>query len=380
MDQGGTLTLDNTAINLPDAGISGVAGRVGGSAGLTLDGGSFNFLGNTTFPSNESFGGALMLAGGDSTVSSSNGSGGAALTFNGLIRNANTGTIDFVAPGGSAPIGSALNQITLAASGQMLAGQLTVNASIGDPTNILPYATVTSPTGSVGFATNVAGGVAPLPDSAYTQGLAGAADEANALLNANPGSNGVTDLVVRQTGDDASSVTSSGLGIAALLIDSGAATSITLGGSLILTAGALLTTGSSSVSIKGGQIEVAPQSGTGPTELILNTTAGSSETIDSPIISAGLPATATVTLANNSTQVFAISVTNGGYGYTTPPKVMISGGGGRGAAATAVLNSTGNVTSIDVSDPGSGYASAAGRHDRGARARTGDRYGPCLGR
>ena len=30
VDQGGTLTLDNTAINLPDAGISGVAGRVGG--------------------------------------------------------------------------------------------------------------------------------------------------------------------------------------------------------------------------------------------------------------------------------------------------------------------------------------------------------------
>ena len=168
----------------------------------------------------------------------------------------------------------------------------------------------------------------------------------------------MTDLVVKQTGDDTSSVTSAGLGIAALLIDSGEATSITLGGPLILTAGALVTSGSSSVSITGGQIEVAPQSGTGPTELILNTTAGSSEAIDSPIISAGLPATATVTLANNSGQLFSISVTNGGYGYTTLPNVTISGGGGTGATATAVLNSTGSVTSINIVDPGSGYTSA----------------------
>ena len=114
---------------------------------MTLDGGSFNFLGNTALPSNESFGGALTLAGGDSTVSSANGSGGTTLTFKGLTRNTSTGTVDFLTPGGSAPIGSGLNQISFATSGQSLAGQVTVNASIGDPTNILPYAIVTSPTG-----------------------------------------------------------------------------------------------------------------------------------------------------------------------------------------------------------------------------------------
>ena len=618
VDQSGTFTLDNTAINLPDIGLSNLSGRLVNTATLTLFGGTFNFVGNPTFASNETLG-LLTLAGGNSTISSSNGSGGTLLTFAGLTRAANTGTVNFVAPSGSAAIGSvsptgtpinelvfasqaaatatinpgilplvptgttnsavtitngglgyAANQVltgltvtggggtggtatatanasgvitsvTITASGSnytgtatvtipapaaskqanatatlsagtvnainlaapnnggtnyapgngqaivtiaappnvtgnitatatanvsaagvvtgftitnagkgyttaplvtialpqtavtatatvtptlgvvtgytvtnpgggyatppvitlmggggtgasaaatvsggfitgiaptpavapnapstasdgsgyatapivsiaapQLAGQITVNTTIGTPGNILPYAIVTGPTGSVDFATNLNGAVAAF--TGYTQGLANAEAQSQALMTANPGSNGVTDLVVEQTGSDTSSVTatatSPGLGIAALLVNSGGPTSISLAGNLALTSGALVTTGSSAVSISGGQIS-SPAG-----ELILNTLTGSSATIVSPIVSLGLQATATTALATSSGTVFGITVTTPGYGYTTPPNVTISDptGTNTGATATAILNSSGQIASISVTN------------------------------
>src|SRR5205823_4557507 len=130
---------------------------------------------------------------------------------------------------------------------------------------------------------------------------------------------------------DITSVTGAGLGIAALLLNSGTPLSLSLAGPLTLTTGALVTAGTgTAVAISGGAL--SSPSG----EMILNTTAGASETIVSPIVSAGLPATASAALAVNSGQLFGITVTNGGYAYTSAPTVTISGGGGTGAAATAV--------------------------------------------
>jgi FtsP/CotA-like multicopper oxidase with cupredoxin domain len=50
----------------------------------------------------------------------------------------------------------------------------------------------------------------------------------------------------------------------------------------------------------------------------------------------------------------SLSLTNGGTGYSTAPNVTFSGGGGTGAAATAVLG-PGSVGSIPVTSGGSGY-------------------------
>ena len=67
--------------------------------------------------------GTLNLQGGSNTISSSNGVGGSLLTFAGLTRGLNTGTVDFVAPSGSSPIGSVsatgqpINQIVFATDG-----------------------------------------------------------------------------------------------------------------------------------------------------------------------------------------------------------------------------------------------------------------------
>jgi uncharacterized repeat protein (TIGR01451 family) len=54
--------------------------------------------------------------------------------------------------------------------------------------------------------------------------------------------------------------------------------------------------------------------------------------------------------------VEGISLTNGGSGYTTAPTVSITGGGGTGATAKAVLTN-GVVTNVVLTNPGYGYTS-----------------------
>ena len=51
-----------------------------------------------------------------------------------------------------------------------------------------------------------------------------------------------------------------------------------------------------------------------------------------------------------------IKIANPGSGYTYPPKVIITGGGGTGATARAFIGS-GKVTKIEVTNPGEGYLS-----------------------
>ncbi|MBF8720187.1 phage tail tube protein [Pseudomonas guariconensis] len=53
----------------------------------------------------------------------------------------------------------------------------------------------------------------------------------------------------------------------------------------------------------------------------------------------------------------AIELTSGGSGYTTPPTVTFSGGGGTGAAATAIIQG-GAVVGFTITNEGSGYTSA----------------------
>src|ERR1043165_4442448 len=65
-------------------------------------------------------------------------------------------------------------------------------------------------------------------------------------------------------------------------------------------------------------------------------------------------ATATANLSGSF--VVSYNVTFGGNGYTSPPAVTISGGGGSGAIAHAVI-SGGVVTSVIPDSAGSGYTS-----------------------
>jgi hypothetical protein len=66
----------------------------------------------------------------------------------------------------------------------------------------------------------------------------------------------------------------------------------------------------------------------------------------------GIPATAYAVVDDGQLQ--SIQVSNGGSGYLAPPKINIIGNGA-GAEAIATINNTGVVTSIIVTNPGSGY-------------------------
>jgi hypothetical protein len=64
----------------------------------------------------------------------------------------------------------------------------------------------------------------------------------------------------------------------------------------------------------------------------------------------------TTEVAAGGDNVTAVSVVNGGTGYTEVPGVVFSGGGGSSAAATATI-SGGSVTSIAVTNTGTAYTS-----------------------
>lgn len=73
--------------------------------------------------------------------------------------------------------------------------------------------------------------------------------------------------------------------------------------------------------------------------------------------------------------VKAVRISKRGSGYTTPPAISFTGGGGTGAAATANLSPTGQVDSITITNAGSGYTSQpavsfTGGGGTGARAYT----------
>jgi fermentation-respiration switch protein FrsA (DUF1100 family) len=68
-------------------------------------------------------------------------------------------------------------------------------------------------------------------------------------------------------------------------------------------------------------------------------------------------AQATVTLESN--KIKTVTITNGGSGYTSSPKITLSGGGGSGAKLTAVI-ANGAVTSVTIDEAGTGYTSVPG--------------------
>ena len=72
--------------------------------------------------------------------------------------------------------------------------------------------------------------------------------------------------------------------------------------------------------------------------------------------SGGIDATAVgiLTTRNNVTSIEEIVITNSGAGYTVAPVVTISGGGGVGAAATALIRSDGKKGIIRISIGGTG--------------------------
>ena len=65
-------------------------------------------------------------------------------------------------------------------------------------------------------------------------------------------------------------------------------------------------------------------------------------------------ATANAQLANGF--VVGVTLTDGGFGYSVPPRVWFIGGGGSLAAASSAIDSNGVISEITITDPGSDYS------------------------
>lgn len=70
------------------------------------------------------------------------------------------------------------------------------------------------------------------------------------------------------------------------------------------------------------------------------------------------PFTTATVVSTATSSLLSVPVTAGGEGYSSPPTVSFSGGGGTGAAATAQLDGGGRVASVVLTATGSGYTSA----------------------
>ena len=77
--------------------------------------------------------------------------------------------------------------------------------------------------------------------------------------------------------------------------------------------------------------------------------------VDKAVMTPGFSETAVWTLRDS---ISAITVDNGGSGYTSAPNVVLNGGGGTGATATATIDGNGKVNAIKVVNGGTGYTSA----------------------
>ena len=62
-------------------------------------------------------------------------------------------------------------------------------------------------------------------------------------------------------------------------------------------------------------------------------------------------------LDNYKFEIVNVEVSDTGKGYTTPPVIKLTGGGGSGAKLRANLGSNGRLTSVDILNKGSGYTS-----------------------
>jgi len=116
-------------------------------------------------------------------------------------------------------------------------------------------------------------------------------------------------------------------------------------------------TGQAAVNFDGGALSVresgsAVRTGANNTPALLTVHPGGA-VIDTP---AGVGATLDLPLASAKTGVGFIEVNAQGSGYIAPPAVLITGGGGTGAVAEAILSS-GAVTGIRMLSPGTGYTS-----------------------
>ena len=93
-----------------------------------------------------------------------------------------------------------------------------------------------------------------------------------------------------------------------------------------------------------------------PVSSVTLLTSGSGYTAPPAVTLTGGGGSGAAAMATITRVVNGVSVTAAGSGYSTPPAVAITGGGGTGAAATSTIS--GSVSTLAIATPGTGYTTA----------------------
>ena len=362
----GALTLNGGTLDGPVSGVLTLGGNVSAVSASTPAGvvssiisGNLSLGTNLTFTVGDAFAPAITAMA-TATLSDSG-------TINVTITN---GGSDYTSPpsvtliGGGGTYASAnavvVGGMVVAINVTGASGYTSAPTVVVDPPSSLPDLTATAAAvlsgNTIGSITvlNGGGGYTSVPMVTITGG-GGTGAEATAVLT-----NGVVSSIVLHNGGSGYSsqptvtitpvvpapataaVTLNGNGINGILtVANGGITNagsgymavprvtVTGGGVASVTASATVTNGSVS------QIVISPASGFTSTPVIA---------IDPPDITA--TATAETSLATGT--ITKIDLISAGAGYTAPPTVVLTGGGGTYSTATATINSVGQVTDITV--------------------------------
>ncbi len=220
-----------------------------------------------------------------------------------------------------------------------------------------------------GGTTATATAVMKVGSAAVTSGGTGYTSAPTVTISGGGGSGATATATLNNTTVSFITITNGGTGYT-----SQPTVTITGGGGSGATAVAFLNVGSVTVTNPGSGYTArpsvtfsAPSSGTpttgsallSVTNIVLSNAGAGYTTVPGVSITAapsgGTTATATAALSNVG-GVYALTLTNGGSGYTSSPTVAFSGGSGTGATANSKI--TESVTAVDVTNGGSGYTSA----------------------
>ena len=293
----------------------------GGTTIANMSGGSVTSVGEMWIGNNGA--GALSLSGGTVTADSwlalgrntATGFGVLNLSGSGVVVHAVANSVEMVNTGGNAIIQQSGNSTF-----QNNFGQVQIGAS--------GWGLYTISGGTANFGATTLGNVNANNDS----GLGILTVSGSAVVNSTTVTLGTT----------AGTATANGSGIVTLN-----------GGLLAMTQLTTAGTGANTFNLNGGTLQAAAGAAANFITGLSNINVFSGDAvINTNGQNIAIPQNL-VTPGGNGVQSISLS----GTGYAVTPAVKISGGGGSGATAEAMINSSGSITGITITNPGTGYTS-----------------------
>ena len=120
--------------------------------------------------------------------------------------------------------------------------------------------------------------------------------------------------------------------------------------------------GSDSIETGVAEIDVIETTQSSSIKLFMDPGGTGDFVVGEEVVGDEFHAKATATISGDAVDAVVITDSGMHYSSTLPPSVTFTGGGGNGAAGTVLVNSTGLVTGVNITNGGTGYSSAPTVH------------------